>query len=365
LQGFFCPRAWPFALWAVTLALSKLAVFDRAGSLTPGMRARWMTDPVAALPGLWCAAGAGTAALLLNPYGWRLPIWLVESVLYARPEISEWNPPSLAWSHGLFWLLGGVWLAMIAARRARLPAWEAVVGCVALAAAVRHERHVPFFALSMVVFLPGALERWMTAGSWWSSRLRALGTRVALVRLLTAINVVAALAFLGCGVFCGKVRFWRMEVPRSEYPVAALEFARNANIRGNALVFFDWSQQALWLLPDSKVSLDGRLDTCFPRDLIAEHWRFFHEGRLPGRTFSLERADWALLPAGGAAAAALAGTGRWRLVYADALAEVLVNAARLPATNPPVFGGPASVQGREPFPDAVAPAAERLRLRAR
>src|SRR6185295_5950960 len=40
------------------------------------------------------------AALLLNPWGWRLPAWLVESVLYVRPEIDEWNAAALGFDHG-------------------------------------------------------------------------------------------------------------------------------------------------------------------------------------------------------------------------------------------------------------------------
>ena len=344
------------ALGVVALALSGLTVMGRAGLLPAGAIERVMPGQGPRLPGLWLAAGLGTAGLFLNPYGWRLPVWLVESVRYVRPEISEWNPPALAPGHALFWLLAGLWLALIFVRRTRLPAWEALVGCLVLAAAVRHERHIPFFALAMAVFVPGALERWALSGAWWSPHLLKLGERPAFVRLLVTINAVAALAFFACGAGCGKVRFWRLEVSRSEYPVAAMDYIRTAKIRGNAIVYFDWSQQALWMLPDSRVSLDGRLDTCYSRGLIAEHWRFFHDGVLPKETFSIDRADWALVPTGGAASAALAGTMTWRRSYGDRLAEVFVNTARLAATGSLVFGGPAATQGRESFPDAAASA---------
>ena len=51
---------------------------------------------------LWFSAILSAVALLANPYGIELPRWLVASVLWLRPQITEWNPAPFDWNHAAF-----------------------------------------------------------------------------------------------------------------------------------------------------------------------------------------------------------------------------------------------------------------------
>jgi hypothetical protein len=120
------------------------------------------------------------------------------------------------------------------------------------------------------------------------------------------------------------------------------------------LVFFDWGEQCLWELPQCAPSIDGRWETCYPRDLIPEHWKFYNGDPVDKKILDIDKADVALLPVNLAGAAALSGKYGWRAVYFDSLAVVLVRNPRrypqLPA-HLPEAGPLSATAGRAAFPD--------------
>ena len=146
-----------------------------------------------------------------------------------------------------------------------------------------------------------------------------------------------------------------MEVPRSQYPLSAIAFIRAHDLHGNLLVFFDWGEMCLWELPQCAVSIDGRWETCYPRELIPEHWKFYNDEPVDSRILDIGKADMALLPANLAGTLALSHKPGWQVVYYDNLAVVLVREPRrfpdLDSTKLPVAGPPDAALGRAPFPD--------------
>jgi hypothetical protein len=113
----------------------------------------------------------------------------------------------------------------------------------------------------------------------------------------------------------------------------------------------------LWELPDSRVSLDGRLDTCYPRDVINAHWKFYNDEPADKTALDIDRADFALLPVNLAGALALVKEHGWEAVYLDGLAVVLVkNPDQFPKLNGlirltlPIKGEAQATLGRAPFP---------------
>ncbi len=108
--------------------------------------------------------------------------------------------------------------------------------------------------------------------------------------------------------------------------------------------------------------IDGRWETCYPRELIPEHWKLFNGEPVDPKILDIGRADLALLPVNLAGAAALSKKYGWQAVYFDDLAVVL---ARQPGRYPklageklPVEGPPDATRGRAPFPPGPS---ERLR----
>jgi hypothetical protein len=171
---------------------------------------------------------------------------------------------------------------------------------------------------------------------------------------MTAALALAAVGVVAATFMLHKERAWTMEAPRAQYPVAAVQFIHDHGLRGNMLAFFDWGEMCIWELPDSRVSIDGRLDTCYPRDVIAAHWKFYNAQPVDRAALDIGRADFALLPANLAGAFTLTRQDRWQAVYSDNLAVVLVkNRAQFPklaGLTLPVQGGPAATQGRAAFP---------------
>ncbi len=226
----------------------------------------------------------------------------------------------------------------------------AVLGLMAF----RSVRHTPLFCIAALAFVPphlaDVLQRFRAHFRRWDQ----LGQRPGVRKMLTAILLLASVGILAAAFTLHKERAWTMEVPRRQYPVSAVQFIRENGLRGNLLVFFDWGEMCIWELPDSRVSLDGRLDTCYPREVINAHWKFYNGEPATGNALDLDRAGFALLPANLAGALMLVKQHGWQPVYVDDLAVVLAkNPGQFPKLDGlklPIQGGPQATQGRTPFP---------------
>ena len=305
---------------------------------------------------LWLSAVAATGALLCNPWGMKLVKWLIDSVLWLRPEIEEWNPAPLNWDHAaVFILILLSAFAWIYSRRRR-NLWE-VLACLAFAVlALRSVRNTPLFAIVALATVPPHLAdaclhfRHLIAHREESFRQQQTLMFLANFFWITLVGICAAAFFLR------KEHPLTVEVPRKQYPVSAIEFIHKHKLHGNLFVFFDWGEMCLWELPDSAVSIDGRLDTCYPRDVIKNHWPIYNAQPHDTNVINLDKADFALLPANLQGGFALAKQPGWHAAYADDTAVVLVhNVDRFPSLtneNLPVIASKKAADGRAAFPDS-------------
>jgi hypothetical protein len=306
----------------------------------------------------WLALIGATAALFCNPWGIGLIRWLIGSALWFRPEIEEWNPTPLGWDHAAFFSLIVLGIFAWASTRRQRAWWEvAAFGAFAILG-WRSARHAPLFALVALAVTPphlaDALARFQEtfAGLRMAANNAVNQTIVALLCWLAAIGA-------GLSTFTlHKEHPLTMEVPRAKYPVGAVDFLWKNNLKGRLLVFFDWGEMAIFELPGCPPSIDGRLDTCYSRELIAAHWKFYNGEPFDRKVLDPENADLALLPANLAGSAELAGQPGWQVVYYDTLSIILARihpgAPVLPLHMPlPVVGSEACTRGREVFPSRV------------
>jgi hypothetical protein len=351
-----------FALWINThggvlaglmvlfAAAAAATVQPFAGKITPRLKGEIAPGTT---PWLWLSLAASVLGLFANPYGVDLVRWLVSSVQWLRPEIGEWNPARLSREHAAFFLCAALAAAGLLFSRRPLALWQfMVVGAFGFAA-FRSIRHTPLFCLAALAFAPphlaDALETFPSFASWTDFVGRPLKRKI-----LTALLLLVAAGTLCAAFTLHKERAWTMEISRRQYPVAAVEFIKAHGLRGNLLVFFDWGEQCLWELPDSRVSIDGRLDTCYPRKVIAAQISFYNAEPFDPTALDLGRADFALLPSDMTSANRLAQRGGWRAVYIDERALVLV---RNPDQFPQLDGlklpmvGQEAIAGRAAFPD--------------
>jgi hypothetical protein len=307
---------------------------------------------------LWLATLGVLASLCCNPWGPGLVRWLVQSVFWFRPEIEEWNPTPLGWDHAaLFILIVVSAIAWIASRRPR-KFWELAV-CAAFALlALRSVRNTPLFAIVALALVPphlvDAVARFRShfEGLLGVCRKRAFQTFAAGFLGVTSLVIVIA------GFTLHKEHPLTMEVPRSSYPTAAIDFIRNHQLDGKMLNFFDWGDMIIFQLPNCSPSIDGRLDACYSRQLIAAHWKLYNGEEVDQSVLPINRADLALLPSKLAGTLALRNRPGWRVVYFDETAALLARDVNrfpgLAGLDMPVQGPKIAAMGRMPFPSISA-----------
>jgi hypothetical protein len=312
--------------------------------------------PASLITVLAISSVASAAALLINPYGFELVRWLTESVLWLRPQIGEWNPVHFNGEHAAFFLCVGIAAASFLLSRRPIALWElAVTGALAFMA-FRSARHTPLFCIAALAFVPphlaDALERFRSS----YARLTNLFRNHTVQTISTVLLAAVSLGIIFAAGTLHKERAWTMEIPRNEYPVAALEFIKQHELRGNLLVFFDWGEECIWELPDSRVSIDGRLDTCYPREVFDAQWNLYNAEMSRQPVLNLEQTDFALLPPNMAGAVMLWKKYAWQPVYRDDAAVVLVKDLKrfpsLAGLQTTVQGSAESAKGRAAFPDA-------------
>lgn len=357
-----------FAVWINThggVLAGLILLFAATGAATvQGIFKRFVPDFISARledgpPGkimawLWASAALSALAMLANPYGVELPHWLVGSVLWLRPQITEWNPTPFDWNHAAFFCCFLLAALSILLTRKRWQLWELAMILALAAVAVRSIRNTPLFCIAALALVPPHLSDVLERFQKHFAGLMELCRCPTRQRIFAALLLLASVGSVAATFKLHKERAWTMEVPRDEYPVAAVKFIQQHGLHGNLLVYFDWGEMCLWELRDSRVSIDGRLDTCYPHNVIAAHWRLYDAKPFDHAALDLSRADFALLPTKLAGAMALAKQDGWQAVYFDKLAVVLVKNAnqfpKLAGLKLPVEGGPDATKGRAAFP---------------
>ena len=223
---------------------------------------------------------ATLAATFVNPYTWRLHVWLWHSLSVPRPEILEWRPPEL-WNPAFtpFWILAlGTVVAAWTARR-RIDVIETIVLAALLWQATRYHRHIPLFVVAAAWWMPHV----------WHDFLKRMGkTKEAATSASprrTVTWVVASLA-LAASLIIGQqvIARSRFIVVRSwDYPVDAFQFIQDHQLKGRMVVQFMWAQYALAAFGNHDdprgqggmtVAFDGRFRTCYPQQVVDMYFDF-------------------------------------------------------------------------------------------
>ncbi len=223
-------------------------------------------------------------ATFLNPYGPRLQGWIVQAMSMDRPEITEWQPAH--WGDETFPVLVILLVVTVAGcvlSRRPLDAAELTLLVLTGVQAVLHIRHLPFFALTMAFSLP---RHWQSIWTRWIAPAEdptTDKTRNDLVltfsqRMVAHIVASSACFLLGLSLVG---RLSQVQVDRATYPVSALEFMHRHHLQGNIVVTYNWAQYVLAAFSksagtseESRVAFDGRLDTCYPAEVIDQHFDF-------------------------------------------------------------------------------------------
>ena len=218
-----------------------------------------------------------TLATLLNPYGIRLHLWLLESLGHPRPEITEWHPPEFFSALAVpLWLLLGAFMGGLLLTRRRRDFTHLMILALTLWQAMQHQRHIPFFALAVGFWMPSHIQSWLTR--WGVSQDDQQSSPMPRgMQWVMGIALTLAFALLGYRLYD---RLHVVRVERDEFPVSAVQYMADEQLGGNLVVTFNWAQYLIGVFgpegsqPHVRVAFDGRFRTCYPQELVDAHFDF-------------------------------------------------------------------------------------------
>jgi hypothetical protein len=306
-----------FALWAnvhggFVLGLAIFGLFAAAASLrTAGQPRRVTLQP-------WILCAAAGAAVMLNPYGPRLLLYILNELTRPHP-ITEWQPVSTAEvGHFVFLAMLGLLIATLPFVRAwREQGWNVVLALGIGFLAVRHQRHTPVFALCAAAPLAAQLD---AAAAWLQAR-RWFTFTPASRRIISLAVVALALLQITFATLRWQRDGLQLVFDPAEYPMAAVRALRQADVHANLAVPLDWGEYVLWFLsPHVKVSIDGRFATIFPESVAEDNFNFYSGARGWWQLIDEYPTDAVLVPAG--SASTLDTLPDWRPVFESSVARV-------------------------------------------
>ncbi|MCX6340050.1 MAG: hypothetical protein NTX71_09060 [Candidatus Aureabacteria bacterium] len=317
-----------FLIWANTHggfliglgALALYSLFACAGALSkrlPREAARTLLFFAAAL-----------AVTLINPYGIGLWSFLYSSVSTGRHYLLEWaSVPAGGLSFTDFKALGAI--VVLSAIMSRKPwnGWLLSLTLVCALASLRHNRHMPFFAIAAAFFLPEHLDGMMARlrnpfGEFTQREHHPLAP----LYIGISLCILAAIpAYRGRSAYS-------LRVPADQYPVAAVRWMKEHQLRGNCAVFFNWGEYLIWHLRDTlKVSIDGRYETVYPEEVIDDNFGCFFAR--PGWRNLIDRypTEMILVHPLNPVTPFLEGLSEWALVFKSETASLFVKKQKFPS----------------------------------
>ena len=216
-----------------------------------------------------------TLATLINPYGYNLLLFLYDSLSFPR-SISEWRPVYL-WDFSFlrFKIMVVVFLivllkTLLSKKFNKRSTWEVAAILLTLYAALRHQRHTPFFAMTTAPYLVHRLSIWSHVAQKKHPKLKI--SKITQNSIALLIILLASYQLID-GIHRYTSSQCRILVNPFEYPVSAVQFIARNNIKGNIILPFNWGEYAIWkLYPDCKVSIDGRFRTVYSEKVIQDHF---------------------------------------------------------------------------------------------
>lgn len=298
-------------------------------------------------------AGIAGVASLINPYGLTYWSYLFEATTMSRRDIPEWRPLNFLGPEVLY--LGFkilVVLSVIALierlRRRDLPDLPTILVLVVTAfLGFRVVRHLTFFVIASAPFV------WTWLASLWRQSLRPwLSGRVG-----ASAAPLAEASYYGIsrGLLLVFALLTLMNAPMrivlaEFYPVRAIDFIEQNQLKGNLLVPFSFGSYAIWrLYPDSRVSLDGRYETVYT-DATYDAVRNFFAGGAGGSKFLKQYPhDVILSPRNARLEKGMSEQADWAVAYEDRRYRVYVRADRQkewPALAPESRSDPFTTAGK-------------------
>jgi hypothetical protein len=119
------------------------------------------------------------------------------------------------------------------------------------------------------------------------------------------------------------------------YPVSACAFMKDHGLKGNVLVLFGWGEYLIWHLePDSKVFMDGRYDTVYPKNVVEAFLLFNFDQSGAEDAITKYPTAYVLIAPDTGARKLMDSRKDWTLIYSDSTTRLYAR-ANSPAAHIP------------------------------
>lgn len=210
---------------------------------------------------LGSALGALVAACV-TPYGWHFIPFIMDAASMSRPLVPEWSWTQLHLSNAIFYGIGGLTvLTLGSGARKGMPLEARIFLIVTLIAAIKHQRHIPYFLFTASVYLPASLRILAEALSpFWRARSQSVSRACCGMMWATALVGLTQLIH-----FAVQARSFKLDYSR--FPVETIEWLSRHASGGRILVHFNNGSYVLFRgYPRFKVSLDARYEEAYPQE---------------------------------------------------------------------------------------------------
>jgi len=251
-------------------------------------------------------------AVLVNPYGLDLIIFLLRTATVARPEIVEWQPIRLFTDLGIFYMvlliIGtlGFWFSRRSKSRPIIVLF--VVAAIMPLVAVRH---LLLFALAVLIFAGEHIADARSRISIGKSNPSRTGG------LLSYFSIFLALIFIYWG-YSNSKQILIANNPVPFFPSEIVSLIKTSGIQGNLAVEFNWGEYVIWHLgPEIQVSVDGRRETVYSEEIYQDNLAFLFGEDGWSNLLDDYDTEIALIARNGPAYHRIKTKDDWELIYED------------------------------------------------
>ncbi|OGI02328.1 MAG: hypothetical protein A2Y25_10340 [Candidatus Melainabacteria bacterium GWF2_37_15] len=227
---------------------------------------------------------------LINPYGLKYLQYIFYATTMDRFLIGEWQITNLFYSWNT-WIIIKIVILISAIsiiyffiknkpNFKEIDKVKFILLGITLYLALNHIKHQSFFVISAASFLYHDFYAiFREIGKYINHKI--------LYVLDLSKNAIIYTIILGCGLFLMIFNPICTIVPINKFPVGAVEFIRQNNIKGNLVSVFHWGSYIAWkLYPNCLIALDGRFEEVYPEETFYLVHRLINYNSSPHKNIS-------------------------------------------------------------------------------
>jgi len=221
-----------------------------------------------------------TLVTLLNPYGIEYWLYIIKAIVMPRPDISEWMSVLTALDNDYqrlpvyTYLLLALSCSFLVVFRKEINLTDIFILVVTIYLGAKHIRHNILFGIVFGSYVPVILkEQWEVWKKEYPpfSRFKWLPLSMPLVFLSFIYLIIYP------PLSIPLAPSFTLVTPQELFPVGAVRWLKNKNVKGNILPHFDWGEYLIWTCyPECRVAMDGRYETVYEDNVSQEYFDFLN-----------------------------------------------------------------------------------------